>query len=279
MEKKIAPKEKPQMPAIYQNEQPEIIRTDIIVPYIVCCQGQSESVQQRKAQLGDIVRSTNFEKVGSTDEPVEVIFLHYPKANWIVEKKLGQKFEYVRTEPRNAKNETDAWSFWCDEDGNELVEQKKGAIEYRRVKQLLVFAILPRDIEAANIELKKIEEGELPDPSKALTPVLMSFRSTSYKAGKEVCTFFTKAASMNVPIWKYALGVTNTLEKNDDGSFYVWKVDQVKPKAVHKANLPLIERWVSIVSSGSGLHADENGDGVSSSGSRQVNNERVQDVC
>ena len=281
MEKQIATKEKAQSPALYQQDQTEIIRTDIIVPYLVCAQGLSESVLQRKAQLGDIVRSTNFEVVGSTDSPVDVIFLHYPKANWIVEKKMGQKFEYVRTEPRNAKNETDSWSFWCDEDGNELPEQKKGAIEYRRVKQLIVFAILVKDIAASNEELKKMDAGELPDPSKALTPVLISFRSTSYKAGKEVCTFYSKAASMNIPMWKYALSIGNTLEKNDEGSFYVWKVDQNKPKPVSKDYLATVERWVGIVSSGIGLqiHEAQESSNENNAVARPQIEKNIRDVC
>ena len=255
-EKAIAKKQTHEV-AEYHEEKPEVLRTDIIVPYLVTCQGLSEAVIQRKAQLGDIVKSTSFEKAGDTENPVEVIFLHYPKMNWIVEKKnVKGKFEYVRTEPRNAKNDTDSWSYFCDENGVELPEFKKGAIEYRRVKQLLAFAILSKDIVAAEAEMKKIEDGDLPDPSKALTPVLVSFRSTSYKAGREVCSFYTRADSMRVPIWRYSLALSNASETNDEGTFYVWKVDSNKPKAVPKEHIPLVERWVGLVTAG-GLRADD----------------------
>lgn len=238
-------------------EQAEVLRSDILIPYVVLAQGQSESVQQRKAVIGDIVRSTNFEKLGDPEHPLDAIFLHYPKAFWIIEKKLGSRFEYVRSEPRTAANEVFPWSFWCDSEGAEVQQGTRGAIEYRRVKQLLAFAILPRDIEAAEVELKKMEAGDLPDPSKALTPVIMSFRSMSYKAGKEICTFHSQASSMNIPIWKYMLKVGNSFEQNDEGSFYTWKVDRTKITPVKKEHLPMVERWVNIISQGQALQTDD----------------------
>lgn len=256
-EKKAAPLTTPMV-----HLGPEVLRSDILVPYVVIAQGTSESVKERKAQLGDIVRSTSLEKLGDPDKPLDIVFLHYPRANWIIEAKEGKsdRFQYVRQEVRNASNETDSWSYWCDTDGNEVAEGTKGAVEYRRVKQLLVFAILPQDIEASQAEMAKVEQGELPDPTKALTPVLLSFRAFSYKAGKEVCTFFAQAESMKVPMWKYSLSVGCTLEKNDDGSFYIWKVDRTQAKPVKQDYWPVVENWVKLVGQG-GLRTDETAEG------------------
>ena len=246
------------------HQGPEVLRSDILVPYVIVGQGTSEAVKDRKVQLGDIYRSTSLEILGNPDKPIEAIFLHYPRALWVIEAKQrgSDRFQFVRQEPRNAANETDSWSFWCDDEGTEVDEGSKGAIEHRRVKQLLVFAILPADIMAAEVEMKKAEEGELPDPTKALTPVLLSFRSTSYKAGKEICTFFAQAESMKVPVWKYTLSVGCVLEKNDDGSFYVWKVDRTKAKAVKKDYWEQIQTWVNLVGQG-GLKADDAAEGES----------------
>lgn len=251
----------------------EVMRSDIIVPYVVLAQGQSESVQERKAQLGDIIRSTNFEKLGDPDKPIDVVFLHYPKTQWIIENKPvgAQRYQYVRTEPRNATNETDTWNFFADLEGHTFdpkdkskepklyQEGDKNVIPWRRVKQFLVFGILPKDMEEFEKEMAKAEKGEMPDITKALTPVLFSFRSTSYKAGKEICTFFTKAAAMKVPAWKYSVPLVDYLEKNDDGSFYVWKTDQNKIKPVKKEFLPIIENWVDIVMGGQ-LKAHDEGE-------------------
>ncbi len=248
-----------------------IIRSDMIVPYIVIGQSTSDPVVERKVQLGDIYRSTNLEKLGGPDSAVEAVFLHNPKTNWIIEEKPkgATRFEYRRTEPRTASNETLPWSFWSDGSSEVAFKDAQGAAvacppgftEWRRVKQFSVFAVLPADIEAAEKEMAKIDQGELPDPTKALTPVVFSFRSTSYYAGREVATFFTQAQSMRVPIHKYKLALTCKLEKNDQGTFYVWVVDRTKAKAVPKTQIAMVDEWASIVNQGAvNLQVHEEGE-------------------
>ena len=163
-----------------------------------------------------------------------------------------------------------------------MTEGQKGALEWRRVKRLTVFAILLNDIIAAAEEMKKVDQGELPDPSKALTPVVLSFRSSSYKAGKEVATFFQKAKSMRAEIWRYVVTLGCDLDKNDQGSFYVWKVMTDKPIAVPKEHLPLVQDWAMMVNNRvSELNIDEEGDTAAHSGSaapRDVS-QAAKDVC
>lgn len=238
-----------------------ILRQDILVPYIILGQGQSDAVQERKVNLGDIYRSTNGEVLGSPDKPIDVVFLHYPKSNWVIEQKTGDKFVFRKVIPRNASNETMEWNFWADQDGNEVAPGTKNGSEWRRVKQLMVFGVLPNDIDTAMAEMAKVEKGEAPDPSKALTPVLFSFRSNSFKAGKEVCTFFTQAESMNVPIWWYKVQASDFLDKNDKGSFYVWKVDRSKPKPISLEHRKMVEVWAKMIaSSADQLRTDDQAD-------------------
>ncbi len=236
----------------------EILRQDILVPYIVLAQGQSDSVMEKKAQMGDIVRSTNAEKLGDPEHPMEAILLHCPKSDWVIEEKppRAQRFEFRRTEPRTVQNETLPWSWWQNADGTPAEESAKGATEWRRVKRLSVFAVLPHDIAAANAEKAKMERGELPDVSKALTPVMLTFRSSSFKAGKEIVTFFTKARSLGVDIWRYKLSFTDFLDQNDQGSYYVWSVDQNGAKPVPKEDIALVQSWAAIVNQG-GLKTDD----------------------
>lgn len=211
--------------------------------------------------MGNIVKSTSLQKFGDPEKPTNVVFLHYPKSDWVIERKEGSRFKYVRTEPRNAANETLPWTFWAFEDGTLCDENDKGAQEWRRVKRLSVFGIMPDDIAAAQAEMKKVEADELPDPSKALTPVMLSFRSSSYQAGKEVCTFFTQAQSMNVPIWKYQLELGCKLEKNDDGSFYVYVIDRNKCKGLSKDHQAIVEGWANLVNSQpQAIQVDETGE-------------------
>ncbi len=257
----------------YKAPQEEILKSDIIVPYVVVAQGLSDSVVQRKAQMGDIIRSTNFEKLGDPDKPIDVIFLNYPKANWIIEKKAEAvkgkeaRYEYQSVMERNAGNETLPWYYSADADGNECAETAPGAKEWRRVKQMVVFAILPADVDAFTEEMKKIDTDPdyLPDPSKSVTPVILSFRSSSYKAGKEVATFFAQVKNVKKDIWKYQLKAGCSLTQNDDGSFYVWEVDRSKPKAVNAAHKETVEYWAKIVNSKAveELIIDVNGEGES----------------
>ena len=237
-----------------------VLRTDIIVPYVLIGQASSEYVKEKKAEIGDIVRSTTHEKLGDPESPIDVIVLHNPKPEWVIEVKEKDRFRFKGVMDRNAANETLPWNYWADEDGNEVPEGTKGAKEWRRVKRLSFFGILPGDLAAAEAEQKKVEAGELPDPNKALTPVLFSIRSSSYKAGKEITTFFSKAQSMNVPIWWYQIKMGCVLEKNDDGSFYVWVANTVAVKGVPKEQRPLIQSWVEMLNAGVNFQVDENAD-------------------
>jgi len=266
-------------------QQDAIIRSDMIVPYIIIGQAPSDAVVDRKVQLGDIYRSTNLEKVGGPDAPIEVIFLHNPKTNWIIEEKPkgAQRFEYRRTEPRTALNETLPWSFWTDETGVQEEKQFPGATEWRRVKQFSVFAILPKDIENFENEMKKMEAGEMPDVSKALTPVVFSFRSTSYYAGREIATFYTQASSMRAKMHYYKIPLSCKLEKNDQGTYYVWTVDRTKAKAIPVSQRELVDSWASLINSGTAkIVVDDAAEGqqtFEAPKEKPVSEERKAEVC
>ena len=270
----------PQALATYTPQTEEVLRSDIIVPYVTLMQGLSDFVKERKAQMGDIVRSTSREILGNPDKPINAIFLHYPKAEWVLEQKppKSDKFEYRKSIPRTAANEALPWRYFSDDTG--MVDFGAEAVpanstEWKRVKRLSVFALLTGDVDAEKVERAKLDEGGLPDPSKALTPVIFSFRVMSYDAGKEICTFFNQAKSMGVPIWKYAMPMTCVLDQNDKGSFYVWKPMRTQAKAVDKANLDTVQMWATIVNSGAKLTVDTGGD---LDGSETVNAQAVKDT-
>lgn len=264
-----------------QGATPEILKTDLVVPYLTLGQGLSQAVIDRKVQLGDIYRSTSAEKLGDPEHPVDVIFLGQPKPDWVIEQKGKTRFEYRKSEPRTAKNETLPWSFWADDDGNEAQPNAKGATEWRRVKRLTVFAILTKDIEAFQAEMKKAEAGELPDPSKALTPVAISFRSTGYATGKDIGMFAAKAHTMRAAIWRYQVPMWDTLEQNDAGSFYVWKADTNKSKPVPKEFIPFVEEWAGMLARGTEdiiIHEDGDSGGMAAA-PKEVSEKTRKDVC
>lgn len=262
------------------NATPEILKTDLVVPYLTLGQGLSQAVVDRKVQLGDIYRSTSAEVLGAPDRPVDVIFLSQPKPDWVIEQKGKARFEYRRAEARTAKNETLPWSFFADDEGQNVSDQPgKGLTEWRRVKRLTVFAILTKDIEAFQAEMKKADQGELPDPSKALTPVAISFRSTGYNTGKDILMFAAKAHTMRAAVWKYQVPMWDSLEQNDAGSFYVWKADTNKSKAVPKEYLPFVEEWATMLAQGAEVIVHEDGDSGGIAPAREVSEQVKKDVC
>lgn len=282
MSTEIAKKESNALSTHVDHGHPTILKSDLIVPYLSLGQGLSEAVQEKKVELGDIYRSTSAEKLGDPDHPVEVILLHPPKAEWVYEQKGKSKFEYRRSEQRHPGNETLPWSFWADDDGVEMEPGAKGASEWRRVKRLTVFALLPRDIEAMKAEMAKLETGELPDPNKALLPVALSFRSTSYATGRELINFVSQCASFKTPVWKYSLPLFDVLEKNDEGSFYIWKTDRTKTKAVTKDHMPFVEDWITQLGAGVALKVDEEGESAANASvaqPRDVNSKVAKEVC
>jgi hypothetical protein len=279
MSKELVTKPHAPPPAIYDDGGADALRSDMVIPYVVITQSMSEAFTQKKAEVGDIIRSNTFEKVGDPQTPIHVIFLHYPKPEWVIQKlpKNQNRFEFVRTEPRTAANDTLPWEWWADDEGVEMGEGAKGALKWKRVKSLRVFAILNEDIAAAQAEMAKVAAGELPDPNKALSPVVISFRVTSFAAGKDVCTFINKAKSMGVAPFRYMVPMHAQIQSNDQGTFYVWKVDQIKAKGVAKEDLALVENWARVVSSGVQLQTDE---GAMTENVREaVSDESRGDVC
>jgi hypothetical protein len=223
-------------------------------------QGLSDFVTQRKAQIGDIVRSTNQEKLGNPEKTFRFIPISAPRSEWIIEVNAnGQKFEYVKTIPRDSKNSGEDWSFTADKDGNEVAPGTPNSFPAKRVRRLSFFAILPLDIEADIAERAKAERGELADFSKAMIPVLIGCRSFSFKAGQEVLTWFTQAAQFKQDAWKYSLELGCRMQQNEKGTFFIFEASRAKPLPVPKEHWEQIKYWADLVGT-TKLSVDESQD-------------------
>ena len=245
-----------QVPGPALQRDPNILASDVLIPRLLLMQGTSDFVKERKAQLGDMVRSTNAEKLGDPDTPINFIPLSSPQPTWIREarQKGAQRWEFRGIEKRDAGNDTLPWTFNADKEGILLPDGARSDYEWRRVKCLTLFAILPQDIDAFQLEQKKAAEGELPDFSKALAPIQFTFRSTGLRAGKEVTTYFTQAASFarggySAKPHAYSLKLECFLDTNDQGSYYVFRVNRDRPAKLTAEQLAEVEPWVAIVNS------------------------------
>ena len=258
------------------------LASDLVIPYLLLSQAGSDLVKERKAQIGDFVRSTTGEKFGDPDKPCEIIFLQQPQTFWRIDQQVsGDKWRFLKTFPRNSSNEIMEFKYWGDKDGNLVDQGSPGALLHRRFKQFRVFGIMPADIAAARAEKEKATRGEFPDVSKALTPIILSLQSTSgYGCGKDITTFHTKCEMFQLPIYRNIVGLSCYLEKNDDGTFYCWKlVGTTPPKKVPDEDLDDVKRWAEIVNKrASSLRIDEAAE-TQVLAPTGVNQERVAEVC
>jgi hypothetical protein len=213
-------------------------------------EGLSEFLKDRKSGLaqGDIVRSTTKEKLGDPEHTVEFIPLRF-NTQWMLQEILpGENRPQFRGyEPRTAVNEGLPWEF-----------EKDGA-QWRRVKVINCFGLLPTDITAYQTELKSaLAKGEMPDLNKTLLPVVISFRSTSYNAGKAVATYFVKIGEMSqygAQPYGYFLKLGVKESSNDQGDFFVYDVTQ--GSKVSKELLPEAEKWYHRISKMTDIKVDE----------------------
>jgi len=245
----------------------QVLKSDVVLPKLLLMQGLSDLVNERKAQQGDFVRSSTAEKLGDDKAPVEFIPLTFQNL-WLVsedQKGDGKKYEFRRYEPRTLANENAEWDYI-----------EKGT-KWKRTKIMSLFALLPRDIDAQAQMMKEFEEtGEMPDVDKVLLPVVIQFKNTSFKAGKEVATLFAKAESISRTLGKTvpAFGTTMRLscvsDKNDKGNFFVMKVESAgKTKPEYKDSAA---NWYSqLMSLGAAVKVDESDVAVEEAAAEQTN--------
>lgn len=206
---------------------------DYVIPRALLQQGLSERVSAGEAFMGDIIRSTTGDVIGtcalttkadsrdvvrvSRENPLHVIPLGI-KMLWTLMEKIGEKYEYRGTEPRNS------------ETASYPLEFQKDGTDWKRYATIDIFALFVKDIEE---DLK--QSGNEVDFSKILLPVYISFRSTSLKAGKEFSSYFTNIINFNkqgkniMPFF-YSLPLWCEKVENDKGIFAVFKASQQAKK-------------------------------------------------
>lgn len=248
----------------------EIISSDIVIPKLLLMQGLSEFVAEGRARQGEIVRSSTVQKVagfmGPNEPPKTVDFIPLKiTTGWAEKEKIGQKFEFRKAFPRTPQNDTLPWSFWRNAQGHDFDKPgQMGATEWQRVKSIDVYALLPADVDAFEAEMKlAVEKGEIPDLSKTILPVVISFRSTSFNAGKSVTTFFAQVAEMaqTVPTirsYNYKLSLGCKADKNDKGSFFVFDVGQ--PKPLDPKYRAQAEKWMNTLNTVKDIKVDDSGE-------------------
>lgn len=212
----------------------KINAANIILPRVLLMQGQSEFVLGRKAQIGDIVKSTTGQVVAGVDKAVEFIPLWHVEL-WSLLEKVGNKFEWRRNEAVTADNLSAPLQF------------NYQGTEWRRDKCLDFFVILVDDIAKEKAARDAIAKGELPSIDSALFPCYLSFRRTSTGAGKELVKAFATAKHYDMPVSRWKFKLTSKMDKNDQGTYAVFEV--ANAGTTDLTHLPVCKSWFDVITS------------------------------
>ena len=144
----------------------QVDASDIVIPKLLLMQQSSQYVAADKAKMGDFVNSITAAKLGTIVDPIEIIPFYHRKSWDIVNK--DDNNSYIRNEPFTAQNADLPW------------DDKEGAMNIRRIKRLDFFCMVP----------KLLKEG-------SILPVVVSFKSTSYKTGAIILTEWSEIKAKN----------------------------------------------------------------------------------
>jgi hypothetical protein len=188
--------------------------SDILIPKLHLMQGLSDLVAEGKASMGDIINSTTGEKLGDKKDSIEFVPVSTFKT-WVI----FEDGEYKQTIPMTPDN-----SHW-------LLEEQVGEMSVTRDKVLNFYVLLS----------KEVGNGDA-------MPFVVSFRRTSYTAGKKVATHFAKMSMLRAAPYAKTLKLTCKFEKNDKGSYYVFDIEQGRKSTAEE--VAAAEMWKPIVSRG-----------------------------
>lgn len=208
--------------------------SDALLPSIYLMQSNSTFVTEQKAKVSEFVKSGTLAVIGSAAQPFNIIPLSFSKSFRIVNPK-GNK--WVRNEPWNP-GKSDEWEFL------------ENGLTLKRVKCINVLGLIPEEVRAEQNALKEAESsGEMFDLDKALKPVAIQFRSTSFKSAKNITDHFVMAQSYKAAPYSHIFKVGARKETNDDGTFFIMEVQRTDktPKEFYAT----CDKWRNLIISGS----------------------------
>jgi hypothetical protein len=191
-------------------------KKDFLIPKLLLMQSTSGNVKEEKARVGEIRSSTSGKKITEKEGTVEIIGFA-PFKTWVVLKKQGGEFlEQFPITPENASLPR---------------EQVKDGIVVNNYETINYYCLLTEEIK-----------------SGLCSPYMVSFRSTSYIAGKAMETkrAMLKSAGIPIPFMTFNLGSAS--KKNDSGSFYVLTISEGRKST--EEELRAVKPWNDLVKVG-----------------------------
>lgn len=206
------------------------LTTDIKIPLALLMQKMSVMVDEEKAKAGEIRGSLECNLLGGVDKPFLFVPLQIQNV-WV--EKIPSTKKFVGAYPRTRLNEKQDLTY-INEQGEEVVRTKQ--------------------IDCYCMDLAELNSGEA-------LPYKLSFKVTSYDAGKTLITIATKLMMFGKPLYNYIFKVSTLKKENDKGTFYVFDLSQDKtPEGKSCYTAPathqLSQYWATQIGSGK-VVADE----------------------
>jgi hypothetical protein len=216
-------------------------RSDVIIPRILLMQGMSELVSSGEFKMGDLVNMLTNEKLGDLKTPLEVIpVAALPKTVVVSERApKKQRFDYVKTQTQTEflrdKYGEEALAKNSEDDlmkRTQLEETQEDGMIHRYDKCLNFYVLLASDVA-----------------KDEAFPLVVTFRRTSYAAGKQLATHFIKQAMLRQAPHSKTLKLAPTTDTNEEGVTYA--IHQILPgRKAEAQEMAAAEQWKPFLASG-----------------------------
>jgi len=241
----VAVRETAQAPALLNSmlgDDDALDVRDLLVPRILLMQGLSKFVAEDKGKMGEFRDSLEAKLLGGKDKPLEFIPFSQNKT-WVIFTNENGKLAYSSTVPFTPENQNWEREDTVKIDGKNVPIKRYACINY--------FVLLPSDIAAG-------------EPF----PLVISFRSTSYTAGRKLETHRAKYKSIKKPICWKTFNLTTSLQENDKGRFFV--LDVAPERLTTDEELAEVQKWYQVIKSANVRIDESDADVVGGSGAEHT---------
>lgn len=189
---------------------------DFLIPKLLLMQSTSTMVKEEKARAGEIRGSIDWNKVTEKEGSVEIIPFAVYKT-WVTVKKKGN--EYIGQVPMTLAN--------ASKPREEIVDGEE-VVNY---ETLNYYCLLPHEIATG-----------------VFLPYVVSFRSTSYLAGKTLETHRARLKEFGKPLCFKTFTLGCKQRENEHGKFYIYTIAEARDTL--DAELSAVKHWNGVVKSG-----------------------------
>lgn len=197
-------------------EAVEFDPSDILIPKLLLMQGPSQLVAEGKAAQGDMINSVTGQKLGDKTQTINVVPLTHFKTMTVMRDKGGM-YVFDHAEPWTVSHTSKPW------------EETVNGAKYRNYPTLNFYVMLETDLKE----------------NKSAMPLLLSFKSTSIKAGKKMVNHFAMASEIGQKPCSGILTLSCVVKKGEKGPYHAF--DIVFNKNTPAEYGPALLKWERIL--------------------------------